>query len=499
MKVEFVKEAKDVDVALVVGVFEDNKLSDAAKILDDTTKGVLKKALKHSHFKGKTSQTLSLIAPNDLKVNRIVLLGLGKEADLTPRVAQEIGAAAYKAVCCTPDTHLVFHIDTLSNKKHKSGELAAYMAFGCVLKSWRFDAYRTKDKPEDKPALKTATFIVEDIAGAKDVFKHLEALSKGIFLCRDLGTEPSNILTPPTYAKRIQDEFKGLGVDVEVLDVPAMKKLGMGALLGVGQGSENEPRLVVMKYNGGNKKDQPVAFVGKGVTFDSGGISIKPAQGMEEMKFDMCGSAAVVGLLKTLALRKAKVNAVGVVGLVENMPSGNAQRPGDIVKSMSGQTIQVENTDAEGRLVLADALWYTQDRFKPQFMVNLATLTGAIVISLGDIYAGLFSNNDELAKRLYDMGEKTGELVWRMPMADAYDKQLNIPVADMNNIGGRKAGSITAAQFLKRFVNDVPWAHLDIAGTAYMTDREPTLGWRGGGTGMGVYLLDQLVHAYYEA
>jgi leucyl aminopeptidase len=270
----------------------------------------------------------------------------------------------------------------------------------------------------------------------------------------------------------------------------------MGALLGVAQGSANEPRLVVMQWNGAAKSAKPVAFIGKGVTFDTGGISIKPAQGMEDMKWDMGGAGVVLGLMKALAKRKAKVNAVGVCGMVENMPSATAQRPGDIVTSMSGQTIEVLNTDAEGRLVLADALWYTQDRFKPQIMVDLATLTGAIIISLGAEHAGLFSNNDTLAERLMKSGTAVGESLWRMPLGEAYDKQLDTDAADMKNIGGREGGSITAAQFLQRFVNKVPWAHLDIAGVTWSKKDMPTV--PKGGTAFGVRLLDDFVSAHYE-
>ena len=270
----------------------------------------------------------------------------------------------------------------------------------------------------------------------------------------------------------------------------------MGALLGVGQGSARDSRMVIMRWEGGRKKDQPVAFVGKGVTFDTGGISLKPGPGMEAMKWDMGGAGTVSGLMKALAGRKAKVNAVGVIGLVENMPDGAAQRPGDIVTSMSGQTIEIHNTDAEGRLVLADALWYTQSRFKPQFMVDLATLTGAMLVALGQEYAGLFSNNDELSERLYAAGQGEDEPVWRMPMGDAFDKMIDCPVADMKNVGGRNAGSITAAQFLQRFVNDVPWAHLDIAGMAWSDKSKPTV--PKGGAGYGVRLLNRLVADHYE-
>jgi leucyl aminopeptidase len=499
IKVQFLKEAQKTDVAIAVGVFDEQVLSDAAAFLDETTGGLLKRTLAVNRFKGKVGDTLSLMAPNDLKVNRIVLLGLGPKNKVTESSLQEAGAHLYRVISATPDQEVVFHAGNLATDAITNAAVCANVAYGALLKSWRFDKYKTKEKPEDKPALKTVTVITEDPQGSEKAFEPLSAVAQGAFWCRMLQSEPANILYPEAYAKWIDTELTPLGVTVEILDVPAMEKLGMGALLGVGQGSENASRLVIMQYNGGPKDQQPVAFIGKGVTFDSGGISIKPAQGMEEMKYDMSGSASVAGLIKALALRKAKVNAIGVVGLVENMPSGNAQRPGDIVTSMSGQTIQVENTDAEGRLVLCDALWYTQERFKPQFMINLATLTGAIVVSLGSVYAGLFSNNDELADRLFQAGQDTGEMLWRLPMHKLYDKQLDLDFCDMNNIGtGREAGSITAAQFLERFVNNVPWAHLDIAGTAWISKREPALCQKGA-TSIGVRLLDRLVRDHYEA
>ena len=321
----------------------------------------------------------------------------------------------------------------------------------------------------------------------------------GIFFTRDLVSEPANIIYPESLAEKCK-ELSTLGVKVEILGVKEMAKLGMGSLLGVGQGSAKESKLVVMQWNGdSNKSDAPLAFVGKGVTFDTGGISIKPAGGMEEMKWDMGGAGTVIGLLKTLAGRKAPVNAVGVAGLVENMPDGNAQRPGDVVTSMSGQTIEVLNTDAEGRLVLADALWYTQERFKPRFVIDLATLTGAIIVALGTSRAGMFSNNDTLAQQLSAAGKKSGEDVWRMPLADVYDKQIDSVIADMQNIGAdREAGSITAAQFLQRFIKDkeTPWAHLDIAGVAWTKKDLDTC--PKGATAFGVQLLNQLVADYYE-
>jgi leucyl aminopeptidase len=317
-----------------------------------------------------------------------------------------------------------------------------------------------------------------------------------VFFTRDLVSEPPNILHPEEFAKRAR-KLEELGVDVEILGEKEMTKLGMHTLLGVGQGSVRESQLVVMQWKGAKDKGAaPVAFVGKGVTFDTGGISIKPAAGMDAMKYDMGGAGTVTGLMHALAGRKAKVNAIGVIGLVENMPDGNAQRPGDIVKSMSGQTVEILNTDAEGRLVLADALWYTQGRFKPKFMVDLATLTGAIRVSLGLEIAGLFSNNDELAERLIAAGKAEGEELWRMPLNDRFDKMIDSPVADMKNIGGQFGGSITAAAFLQRFVNKVPWAHLDIAGTAWAEEARGVT--PKGASGYGVRLLNRLVADHYE-
>jgi leucyl aminopeptidase len=314
-------------------------------------------------------------------------------------------------------------------------------------------------------------------------------------LARDLINEPANVLYPEAFARRAAG-LRRLGIMVDVLDLRAMKRLGMGALLGVGQGSTHESRTVIMRWNGGKRGTAPVAFIGKGVCFDSGGISIKQAQGMEDMKGDMAGAACVVGLMHALASRKAKVNAVGAIGLVENMPDGNAQRPGDIVKTMSGQTIEIINTDAEGRLVLADVLHFVNTKYKPQFMIDLATLTGAIMVALGQEYAGLFSNNDELAARLLAAGEATGERVWRMPLGPEYDKMIDSKFADMKNTGGRHGGAITAAQLLARFVGKTAWAHLDIAGTALGSPQtEINKSWS---SGWGVRLLDHLVAEHYE-
>ena len=377
-----------------------------------------------------------------------------------------------------------------------SADQAAAIASGIRLRAYKFDRYKTKKKDGESEALRADVSIaVDDVAAAKKAFAPDSRIVDGVIIARDLVNEPPNVLYPEEFARRAS-QLRKVGVNVEVLDTKAMTKLGMGALLGVAQGSARPGRTVIMRWNGGKKGDAPVAFVGKGVCFDTGGISIKPAGSMEDMKGDMGGAACVVGLMHALASRKAKVNAVGAIGLVENMPDGNAQRPGDIVKSMSGQTIEIINTDAEGRLVLADVLWYVAKKFKPKFMVDLATLTGAIMVALGTEHAGLFSNNDELAERLAKVGQETGERVWRMPLGPEYDKQIDSQFADMKNTGTRNGGSITAAQFLQRFVDGTPWAHLDIAGTAMGAPKtDINQSW---GSGYGVRLLERLVAEYYE-
>jgi leucyl aminopeptidase len=375
-------------------------------------------------------------------------------------------------------------------------EQAVDFALGAQLRAYSFERYKTKRKEgEDEPAKIALGIAVANTAAARKAWGRRAAIGEGVVMARDLVNEPANILYPEEFARRAA-ALKKDGVAVEILDDKAMRKLGMNALLGVGQGSARASRTVVMRWNGAKKSSAPLAFIGKGVCFDSGGISIKPAANMEDMKGDMAGAACVVGLMHVLAARKARVNAVGVIGLVENMPDGNAQRPGDIVTSMSGQTIEVINTDAEGRLVLADMLWYTAKRFKPKFMIDLATLTGAIIVALGQEHAGLFSNDDKLADRLLKAGQATGEKLWRMPLGAEYDKMIDSKFADVKNTGGRWGGSITAAQFLQRFVDKTPWAHLDIAGTgmgAPATDINKS--W---GSGFGVRLLDRLVEDYYE-
>jgi leucyl aminopeptidase len=452
------------------------------------------RAAKLERFTGKSGSVLDIAVPERLGVTRLVVIGAGKKADLKPQDFLKLGGSAMGRIpSAATDALIVAELADGSMTAAQSADLAA----GVKLRAYAFTRYKTKKTDHDKPADKSISIAVADVAAARKAFAPVGAIADGVIIARDLVNEPANVLYPVEFARRAA-LLKKQRVAVEVLDVAAMKKLGMGALLGVGQGSRHDSRMVVMRWNGGKKSDAPVAFVGKGVCFDTGGISIKPAGGMEDMKGDMAGAACVVGLMHALAARKANVNAVGVIGLVENMPDGNAQRPGDIVTSMSGQTIEIINTDAEGRLVLADALWYTAKRFKPKFMVDLATLTGAIIVSLGHEHAGLFSNNDQLSERLTKCGLETGEPVWRMPLGPEYDKQIDSKFADVKNTGsGRWGGAITAAQFLLRFVADkTPWAHLDIAGTGFDSrQNEINKSW---GSGWGVRLLDRLVAEHYE-
>jgi leucyl aminopeptidase len=455
---------------------------------------VVARAAKAEAFTGKTGSALDLAVPEGLKVARLVVIGVGKPVELKGYGFVELGGAAMGKLPTRASEATVF-------AELPGGALradhAADLAQGIKLRAYTFDRYKTKRKEDDKPpASRKVTVADGDTEAVRRAFAARAAVGDGVVMARDLVNEPANVLYPEEFARRAAG-LRKLGVRVEVLDIPKLKKLGMNALLGVGQGSAHEARVVVMCWNGGRKADAPVAFIGKGVCFDTGGISIKPAANMEDMKGDMAGAACVTGLMSALAARKAKVNAVGVIGLVENMPDGKAQRPGDIVKSMSGQTIEIMNTDAEGRLVLGDVVWFAAQRFKPKFMIDLATLTGAIIVALGHEYAGLFANNDQLAERLSKAGEATGELVWRMPLAKEYDKLIDSKFADMKNTGGRMGGAITAAQFIKRFVDDkTPWAHLDIAGTGF-DSRQSDIN-KSWGSGWGVRLLDRLVADYYE-
>ncbi|MCS6890736.1 MAG: leucyl aminopeptidase [Rhodovarius sp.] len=498
LEIAFVKPALPKAGALLLPLTEGAALSGLGAEVDAATGGAITRALQAAAFKGRKGQSVTIWAPLP-GLSKLVVLGLGKAEELDPDKAEQSGGAIWPAAASEESALLA--------AEGMSAEVAARLASGALLRSWRFDRYRTQEKPEDKPKLAKLSVAVADPAAAKAAFAPLKAVAEGVFLARELVAEPPNILYPAEMAERCR-VLEKLGVAVEILGPREMRKLGFGALLGVAQGSAHEPRMVVMRWpgrsgaaKGGAGKgrrgkgeaglERPLCFIGKGVTFDTGGISIKPAAGMEEMKWDMAGAAAVVGLMAALAGRKARVDAVGLIGLVENMPSGTAQRPGDVVKTASGQTVEVINTDAEGRLVLADVIHYAITRFDPKWMVDLATLTGAIIIALGHEHAGLFSNDDKLAAAIEAAGRATGETCWRMPLGEAYDKQLKSDIADMKNVGGRPAGSITAAQFLQRFVQGRPWAHLDIAGTAWAS-KDQALAAKGA-TGFGVRLLDRVV------
>ncbi len=497
MKISFATPSMPRTGAIVAGVLSGRKLAATAEWLDRQTGGALKRAMSASRFRGERSQILTILAPQGTGASRIILVGLGKAGGLDALGVQNIGGGIMAALNASGEKAAVVAVDPVKGAAAAS-ELAANLAYGALLRNYRFDKYRTREKPDDKPALNTLKVMVRDVARARRLYRPLSKIAEGVFMTRDLVSEPANVIFPVSLTRRIRTLTK-LGVRVQALDVKQMQKLGMGALLGVAQGSAHAPRLVVMRWNGapGANDKRPIAFVGKGVTFDSGGISIKPSGGMEDMKWDMGGAGVVIGLMRALAERKARVNAVGVVGLVENMPSHNAQRPGDVVKTMSGQTIEVINTDAEGRLVLADALWYCQKRFEPRVMIDLATLTGAIIVSLGHHYAGLFANDDKLSERLIKAGEAVGEKLWRQPLGEEYDKQIRSGIADMKNVGGRWGGSITAAQLLRRFVKKgVAWAHLDIAGVTWSDRDAPTV--PKGGTAFGVRLLDRLIADNYE-
>jgi leucyl aminopeptidase len=497
MKIDFAKFVLPRVGAVVIGAWEDRVLTGAAQRLDEETRGAIGRAVSAApRFHGKKDELLPLIGPPNVKLSRIVVAGLGKPDSVDARLLQDLGGNLVAHLNGAGESEATIAIDLGDGAPLKPGEVAAELAFGAALRAYRFDKYRTTEKAEKKPSLAATTVATEAPDAAREAYRALGAAAEAIAFTRDLVSEPANTLYPETLAERAAS-LTEFGLSVEILDENRMRDLGMGALLGVAQGSVRPPRLVVMEHRGGPAGTAPVAFVGKGVTFDTGGISIKPAVGMDDMKWDMAGAGAVIGLMRLLGARNAKVNAVGIVGLVENMPSGAAQRPGDIVRSMSGQTIEVLNTDAEGRLVLADALWYCQDRFSPRLMVDLATLTGAIIVALGNEYAGLFANNDELAERLIASGKTVGEKLWRLPLGESYDRAIDSDAADVKNIGGdRGAGSTIGAQFIKRFVNDVPWAHLDIAGVAWSKKDSPTV--PKGATAFGVRLLDRFVAEHYE-
>ena len=488
LDIAFAKSALPKSGALALLIAEDADSPTRALLAaaDAATGGAISRALAVAEFTGKKGQSATVLAPG-AGLTRVVAVGLGKLADLDSKTLEN--AAGTAAATLGREAVAAMAAPGLS------GAQAASAALGASLRRYRFDRYRTKEKAEDKPKLTKLSVLTDDLAKARAAWVAGSAIADGVALARDLVSEPPNVLHPAEMAERCK-VLTALGVKVEILGPKEMLKLGFGSLMGVAQGSVAEARMVVMKWNGAGGKSKPLAFIGKGVTFDTGGISIKPAGGMEDMKFDMAGAAAVIGLMASLAGRKAKVDVVGLVGLVENMPSGNAQRPGDVVTSYSGQTIEVINTDAEGRLVLADVLWYCQQKFDPRFMIDLATLTGAIIVALGHEYSGFFANDDALSQQIHAAGNASGELAWRMPLNESYDKQIKSDIADMKNVGGRPGGAITAAAFIQRFVNGKVWAHMDIAGTAWAYSDQPTV--PKGATGFGVRLLDRMVADNFE-
>jgi len=498
LEVKFVEKYDEEAGCICILVSEKLDLSAYAELLDKKYNGIINQTLKSfDNFSGKFGQVRSITVINaNKKLQLIYLIGVGNEKSLTEVKIEELGShisCALKSSRCAKG-----FIEAPRLGKCDATKVSALLASGVTLSNYSFEKYHTTKKSEELPKLKKVEFFSDNAKKAKEEFVYYSAIAQAIYEARNISNEPANIKFPESYSGIIKSTLEPLGIEIEILGEKEMKKLGMNALIGVGQGSSKESKLVIMKYFGKNDDSKPVALVGKGVTFDTGGISIKPSANMGDMKYDMCGSAAVFGTMMALAVRKAKTNVIGVVGLVENMPGGNAQRPGDVVISMSGKTIEILDTDAEGRLVLADALWYTQEKFKPSIMIDLATLTGAIVIALGDVYGGLFSNNDDLARKLTKAGAESGEELWRMPLHSEYDKMIKSSIADVANLGAPRAhaSSNTAAQFLQHFVNEVDWAHLDIAGVAYSSKDRPLT--PKGAAGYGIRLLNRLIKDNYE-
>ncbi|HTE81861.1 MAG TPA: leucyl aminopeptidase [Reyranella sp.] len=494
MKVEFSAFPKAFSGNVAVFVGADKQLHASAKAIDGTLGGAVVRAIAAGRFTGAKNQTLSVLG--QAKFSRLLLLGVGKESDLDARAAEALGGLVAADANAAGQKAVTVVVDPIKGSKFAPAEVAAHIALGAQLRCYRFDKYKTKDKPEQKNSLERLTIVVASPADAKKAYAALEPVVDSVFFTRDLVSEPANVLYPVEFARRAKGLSK-VGLKVEVLGEAQMKKLGLNVLLAVGQGSVRESQLLIMSWMNGPRGQAPVALIGKGVTFDTGGISLKPAGGMEDMKWDMGGAGAVTGAMRLLAARKAKANVIGICALVENMPDGNATRPGDVVKSLSGQTVEIINTDAEGRLILCDTMWYVQEKYKPQAMVELSTLTGAIIVALGHERAGLFSNDTPLSTKLRKAGSEIGEKLWRMPLGPKYDKLIDSEIADMKNVGGgRDGGSITAAQFLQRFVKDgVAWAHLDIAGMAWGKGNETT---PKGATAYGVRLLDRLIADNYE-
>jgi leucyl aminopeptidase len=489
MEIRFANRRPEGDYALVLPVAGKDRSSLAS--LGPAQQAVTT-ALDRQRFEGDAPSVSEQFIDDKGTLRRVLVVGTGA-GTAAHEAAEKLGGTAAARLLTSGETKAVIDVSGLGFDV----DSAARVGLAAALRSWRYDRYRTKLKDKQKPTLTEVTIVGGGGGAGKRYAERWEPVYHGVTLTRELVTEPANVIYPESFVERVRASLAGTDIEIEVLDRAAMEKLGMGALLGVAQGSAREARLLVLRWNGGAKGGQPTALVGKGVTFDTGGISIKPAQGMEAMKWDMGGAGAVVGAFKALALRKAKVNVVGICGMVENMPSGTAQRPGDVVTTMSGQTVEVINTDAEGRLVLADALTYVQRNYKPSMIVDLATLTGAILVTLAHEFAGLFSNDDELAAQLQHIGEDCGDRLWRMPLAEPFDRMIDSPIADMKNVGPREGGSITAAQFIQRFVeNGVKWAHIDMAGMAW-SDKAGTT-YEKGATGFGVRLLDEYVSDVLE-
>ena len=483
MQVSFNKAADPAGARLVARIVEQDKLP------ADLDRAAAQGA-KAARFAGKAGQVFEHFVERGGEVVRLALAGAGPNGDGRQAALERAGAALAAKYLTSGEEAIALDASGLD------AEAVASVLTGLRLRAWRHDAYRTKLKDDQKVTLKTVA-VIGAPDGAEAAWQVEQAVAEGVEFTRGLVTDPPNVVYPASFVDRCIARFNGTGAELSFLGQAEMKKLGMGALLGVNQGSAKEPRLLVIKWLGGRKNAAPTVFVGKGVTFDTGGISLKPPAGMEDMKWDMGGAGAVAGALLSLALRNAKVNVIGVCGRVENMPDGNAQRPGDVVTSMSGQTIEVINTDAEGRLVLCDAITWAQRELKPEAVIDLATLTGAMIISLGHEHGGLFANDDGLADKLLKAGLASGDKLWRFPLSPAYDKLLDSQIADMKNVGPRWGGSITAAQFIQRFVDEgTPWAHLDIAGMAWADKAGAT--WDKGATGFGVRLIDRFVRDNLE-
>ena len=481
MQIEFADSRPTEEFALVLPSAGKTRPGVAALSESAKAEGVLKR----ERFEGDSGSSAELFVDENGTPHRVLVVGTG--ADSNPAdAAEKLGGTAVTKLLKSGETHAVIDLSGFAY----NADSAARVALAAELRSWRYDRYHTRLKDKQKPTLEKVTIVGGEAGAAERWTNRWKPVAEGVGLTRSLVTEPANIIYPESFVERCRP-LADLGVEVEVLDRDQMAKLNMGALLGVAQGSIREPRLLVLRWKGGGD-GQLTAFVGKGVTFDTGGISIKPAAGMEAMKWDMAGAGAVVGTMMALAKRKAKANIIGICGLVENMPGGNAQRPGDVVTTMSGQTVEVINTDAEGRLVLGDAVTYVQRTYQPSTVIDLATLTGAILVSLGHEFGGLFANDEQLAGKLMQAADESGDKLWRMPLGDAFDRLLDSPIADMKNVGPREGGSITAAQFIKRFIeNGTKWAHLDIAGMAWSD--KPSDTYDKGATGFGVRLLDQYV------